>query len=56
MEMIQMMLIYSEVTTDIVFIQIQTTPLELRAGSERVCNKKNIVDDGVTLEIESQAV
>ena len=56
MEMIQMLLLYSEVIINMNFIQIQTTPLELGSGSERVCKTNNIVNNGVTLEIEYQEV
>ena len=49
-EMIQMILIDSEVMTVMVFIQIQTIPLELRTVSERVCKINNIVDDSQAVQ------
>ena len=55
MEMTQMMLLYGEVHIDI-FIYIQTTPLELKAGTEKLNKSSNIFDNGTILENESQQV
>ena len=55
-EMIQMLLLYDKVQTDIFLIHIQTTPLELRARTEKLNKSSNIGDNGTTLEIESQHV
>ena len=52
MEMIQIILDYSRVHTDIVFVNIPTWPLELRSGTER-CSKSSTIEDGEYLEIDS---
>ena len=43
MEMYQMMLQYKEVYTNMVFENIPTMPLELRAGIERTVSKKKMI-------------
>ena len=54
-EMYQVQLRYPEVHSDMEFEQIQTTPLEFRAGTE-CSSKSNVVDDGVHIDIEIQIV
>ena len=46
-----MMLLYGEVYIYMFFIHIQTTHLELKAGTDKLNKISNIVDDGTTLEI-----
>ena len=53
--MYQVQLRYPEVHSDMEFEQIQTTPLEFRAGTE-CSSKSNVVDDGVHIDIEIQIV
>ena len=50
MVMIQMVLNYSEVHTDIMCVDILTCPLEHRSRTKS-CNKSSTVDDGLDLEI-----
>ena len=52
MVMIQMVLNYSEVHTDIMFVDILVCPLEHRSRTES-CNKLSNVDDGLDLEIKT---
>lgn len=54
MEMIQLMLSYSEVRTDMNFEVIATVPLEQRAGVERTVFEN--VDDGIDTSILSKVV
>ena len=54
-EMYQVQLRYPEVHSDMEFEQIQTTPLEFRAGTE-CSSKSNVVDDGAHIDIEIQIV
>ena len=48
-EIIQIILLYGEVHRGMSCIHIQTTPLELRAGTEKLNKNSNIVDNGTTL-------
>jgi len=52
MEMVQLILKYPEVHTDMIFVNIPTRPLEYRNGTER-CHKSSTVEDGAYLEIET---
>ena len=51
-EMIQLILKYSEVHTDLTFVNILTYSLEFRKVTERV-TKPSTVEDGAYLEIET---
>ena len=52
MEMIQMVLGYPEVHTDMGFVNIPTCPLENRSGTES-SNKSPSVEDGAYLEFKT---
>ena len=50
--MIQMIMNYPEVYTDMVFVSIPICPLEFRSGTER-CRKLSTVEDNACFEINS---
>ena len=55
MEMIQTQLGYPKVHTDIVFVEIPPTPLDLRPATEHI-SKPSTVEDDAYSEIETQLI